>query len=74
MQGTVKARFVVAVIAFIAGGLASMIIWGLIISTFSLNYESIWPGVLIGAFFSAIMTLLFPRLVVILAQFTDLQL
>lgn len=37
MQGTVKARLVVAVIGFVGGGLASMILLGLIISTFSLN-------------------------------------
>lgn len=71
---TAKARLIAAMIGFVGGGVASIIIWGLIISTFSLNYESIWPGVLIGAFFSAIMTLFFPRLVVILAEFIDLQL
>jgi hypothetical protein len=74
MQGTVKERLVLAAIGFVAGGLASIIIWGLIISTFSLNYETIWPGVLIGAFLSALTTLFFPRLVVILADFIGLQL
>lgn len=74
VQGTVKERLVVAIIAFVAGGLASMIILGLIVSTFSLNYETIWPGVAIGAALSALMTFFFPRLVVILADFIGLQL
>jgi len=74
MQGTLKTRLFVAVIGFVGGGLASIIIWGLIISTFSLNYETIWPGVLIGAFLSAATTLFFPKLVTILADFIGLQL
>ena len=69
MQGTVKERLVVAMIGFVGGGLASMIILGLIDSTFSLNYETIWPGVAIGAVLSALMTFFFPRLAGILADF-----
>jgi len=68
-QGTVKARLVVAAIGFVGGGLASMLLLGLIVSTFSLNYETIWPGVLIGAFLSAVTTFFFPRLAGILADF-----
>jgi len=72
MQDTLKARLIVAMIGFVGGGLASIIVWGMIISTFSLNYESIWPGVLIGAFLSAISTFFFPKLAGILADFIGL--
>ena len=74
LQGTVEERLVVAIIGFVGGGLASMIILGLIVSTFSLNYETIWPGVAIGAVLSALITLFFPRLGEILAYFIGLQL
>jgi len=74
MQGTVKKRLLLATIGFVDSGLASIIILGLIVSTFSLNYETIWPGVAIGAVLSALITLFFPRLGEILAYFIGLQL
>ena len=74
MQGTVKERLLLAVVGFVGGGLASMIILGLIVSMFSLNYETIWPGVAIGAVLSALITFFFPRLAGILADFIGLQL
>jgi len=69
MQANIKTQLISAVIGFVGGGLASMILLGLIVSTFSLNFETIWPGVLIGAFLSAIMTFFFRRLAEILADF-----
>jgi hypothetical protein len=72
LQGTVEERLVVAIIGFVGGGLASMIILGLIVSTFGLNYETIWPGVAIGAVLSALLTFFFPRLAEILADFIGL--
>ena len=74
MQKTVKDRLLLATISFVGGGLASMIVLGLIVSTFSLNYETIWPGVAIGAVLSALMTFFFPRLAGILADFIGVQL
>ena len=72
LQGTVKERLLLAVVGFVGGGLASMIILWLIVSTFSLNYETIWPGVAIGAVLSALITFFFPRLGGILTDFIGL--
>ncbi len=69
MQNTIKTRWVAAVIGFVGGGGASIILLGLIVSTFNLNYESIWPGVLIGAFLSAATSFFSPRLAGFLAEF-----
>ena len=70
MKETVTKRLVAAAVSFIGGGIASMIILGLTISIFDLNYhQSVWPGTVIGASIAGLIGLFFPRLTEVLGEF-----
>jgi hypothetical protein len=69
MKETVRRRLVVAAVSFIGGGIASMIILGLTVSIFDLNYQSVWPGTVIGASIAGLTGLFFPRLTEMLGEF-----
>ena len=68
-QDALKTRWVAAMIGFVGGGVASIVILGMMISTFMLHFETIWPGVLIGAIVSAVLAFLFPTLAGVLTEF-----
>jgi len=46
-----------------------MIILGLAVSIFDLNYQSGWPGTVIGASIAGLTGLFFPRLTEVLGEF-----
>jgi hypothetical protein len=69
MKETVRRRLVVAAVSLIGGGIASMIILGLTVSIFDLNYQSVWPGTVIGASIAGLTGLFFPRLTEMLGEF-----
>jgi hypothetical protein len=69
MKETVTKRLVAAAVSFIGGGIASMIILGLTISIFDLDYQSVWPGTEIGASISGLTGLFFPGLTEVLGEF-----
>jgi hypothetical protein len=69
MKETVTKRLVAGAVSFIGGGIASMIILGLTISIFDLNYQSVWPGTVIGASIAGLTGLFFPRLTEVLSEF-----
>jgi hypothetical protein len=69
MREAVTKRLVAAAVSFLGGGIASMIVLGLTISIFDLNYQSVWPGTVIGASVAGLSGLFFPCLTEVLIEF-----
>ena len=62
MEVTMIKRLVGATIGFFGGGIASLIILGLIVSVLDLKFQNLWPGVLFGATIGGLSGFFFPRL------------
>jgi hypothetical protein len=69
MKESVTRRLVAAAVGFVGGGIASLIILGLMISIFNLNHQTVWPGTVIGALAGGLTGLFFPRLGELLGEF-----
>jgi hypothetical protein len=69
VKATVTNRLLAAAICFLGGGIASLVILGLTVSIFDLNYQTIWPGTVIGASIAGLTGLFFPRLTEVLIEF-----
>jgi hypothetical protein len=62
-------RFIAGAIGFVGGGIASLILLGLLVSVFDLNFHSVWQGAVVGAFICCIVGFCFPKLGTILIEF-----
>jgi hypothetical protein len=67
----VTERLVASAAAFVGGGVVSLILLGLVVSVFDLNFQSVWHGAIAGAVICCIVGFCFPKLGSILIEFVD---
>jgi hypothetical protein len=65
----VSERLIAGAVGFVGGGIASLILLGLVVSVFDLNFQSVWQGAVVGAFICCMVGFCFPKLGSILIEF-----
>ena len=65
----VTERLIAAIVGFVGGGFASLVVPGLIVTVFELDFQNVWQGALVGGLVCCVLGFCFPRLGSLLAEF-----